>query len=102
MPGVPSPAVRRAFFCSPCGSPPGWLSPFRGILRAEGDEMMQRRTDCENVILSAKEKKLLKKIQRHPHRKCSNQEIHTLKIMGLVTPDTCGVDAFNAPIPTGT
>lgn len=64
--------------------------------------MMQRRTDCENVILSAKEKKLLKKIQRHPHRKCSNQEIHTLKMMGLVTPDTCGVDAFNAPIPTGT
>lgn len=63
---------------------------------------MERKRDCENVVLSAEEKKLLKKIQKHPHMKCEETEIRPLLLMDLVVSDTDGVDGFNEPIPTGT
>ena len=63
---------------------------------------MERKSDCENVVLSAEEKKLLKEIQKHPHMKCDEQKIRPLLVMGLVFPDTDGVDAFYEPVPTGT
>ncbi len=63
---------------------------------------MERKTDCENVVLSAEEKKLLKEIQKHPHMVCDEQKIHSLLVMNLVSPDTDGVNALHEPIPTGT
>lgn len=58
---------------------------------------MERKSDCENVVLSAEEKKLLKELQKHPHMKCDEQKIRPLLVMGLVSPDTDGVDAFYEP-----
>ena len=45
---------------------------------------MKRKSDCENVILSAYEKKLLKDIAAHPHRKCEFEDIRALINMELV------------------
>lgn len=63
---------------------------------------MERKTDCENVVLSAEEKKLLREIQRHPHMRCDEQKIRPLLVMGLISQDTEGENAFHEPIPTGT
>lgn len=63
---------------------------------------MTRKEQCENVVLSKTEKKLLKRIKRHPHLRCDPETVRPLYVMGLVEPDTLGVDAFGAPDPLDT
>lgn len=62
---------------------------------------MDRKELCEAVILSADEKKLLKEIYRHPHRKCEPEEIEALEEMGLVEEDAEKRPYFGVPIPLG-
>lgn len=59
---------------------------------------MDRKEKCERVILTPNERKLLRDIKRHPHRKCSQAEVWPLYTMGLVQPDTAGTDALGQPI----
>ena len=63
---------------------------------------MDRKSLCDKIILTKSEKRLLHRINKHPHMKCSREEIWPLYEMDLVRPDTEGVDAFNAPIPKDT
>lgn len=48
---------------------------------------MERKTDCENVVLSAYEKRLLKTISRNPHMPCDFSDAQDLIRMGLIEPD---------------
>lgn len=48
---------------------------------------MERKTDCENVVLSAYEKRLLKTISRKPHMPCDFSDVQDLIRMGLIEPD---------------
>lgn len=59
---------------------------------------MDRKSECEKIVLTKSEKKLLRYISRHPHTKCSQRKIEPLYIMDLVQPDTNGVDALNSPV----
>ena len=63
---------------------------------------MDRKEKCERVILSQNEKKLLRDIKRHPHKKCDKTEVWNLYTLNLVEPDTEGEDAFHQPIPKDT
>lgn len=63
---------------------------------------MDRKEKCERVILTPDERKLLRDIKRHPHKKCSQAEVWPLYTMGLVQPDTAGTDALGQPIPKDT
>mgnify|MGYP007024214194 CR=1 FL=1 len=63
---------------------------------------MNRKEECERVVLTKEEKRLLRFIHQHPHTKCERCQIWPLYEMNLVCPDTQGVDAFNAPIPLDT
>ena len=61
--------------------------------------MYQQKSDCENIVLSAADKRLLKNIEKHPHYKCRPEKVETLRFFGLVSCDATGeVDAFHAPI----
>ena len=46
--------------------------------------MYQQKADCENVVLSAADKELLKKIEAHPHYRCDPKELGNLRFFGLV------------------
>lgn len=59
---------------------------------------MDRKEKCERVILTPNERKLLRDVKRHPHRKCSQAEVWPLYTMGLVQPDTAGTDALGQPV----
>ena len=59
---------------------------------------MDRKSSCSKIVLTKTEKRLLRHISKHPHTKCSREEIWPLYEMDLVCPDTEGVDAFNVPI----
>ena len=48
---------------------------------------MNRKSDCEAIILSPDEKRLLRKISRHPHTKCDRSEVAGLSSMGLIKAD---------------
>lgn len=63
---------------------------------------MDRKEKCERVILSPDEKKLLREIARHPHKRCSQSEAWALYTLDLVKPDTEGEDDFHQPIPQDT
>nr|DAG67492.1 MAG TPA: hypothetical protein [Caudoviricetes sp.] len=63
---------------------------------------MERKTDCENVVLSASEKKLLKEIAAHPHEKCEFEDIRALINMGLVDWDYIFNDKTREYEPLGT
>lgn len=63
---------------------------------------MDRKEKCERVILSPDEKKLLRDIKRHPHKKCDKTEVWNLYALNFVEPDTEGEDAFHQPIPKDT
>ena len=62
--------------------------------------MVHQKSDCENIVLSAKDKELLKEIKNHPHRECDWNEVHSLRFFELVSPDTDGIDGFGCPIET--
>lgn len=65
--------------------------------------MFQQKADCENVVLSAADKELLKKIEAHPHCKCDPKELGNLRFFGLVQEDPSGeVDGFHDSIGAGT
>lgn len=65
--------------------------------------MYQKKADCENVVLSAADKELLRKIRKCPHCKCDPKEIENLRFFGLIREDPSGeVDAFHEPIGAGT
>lgn len=65
--------------------------------------MYQQKADCENVVLSAADKELLRKIRKCPHCKCDPKEIENLRFFGLIREDPSGeVDAFYEPIGAGT
>ena len=40
--------------------------------------MYQQKADCENVVLSAADKELLKEIEAHPHYRCDPKELGNL------------------------
>lgn len=67
-------------------------------MAAKGGVFVDRRSKCESIVLTKREKKLLRRISRKPHTKCKRDEIWPLYEMDLVYPDTEGVDAFNMPI----
>ena len=48
---------------------------------------MNRKSDCEAIILSPDEKRLLRKISHHPHTKCDRSEVAGLSSMGLIKAD---------------
>ena len=52
--------------------------------------MYQQKADCENVVLSAADKELLKKIEAHPHYRCDPKELGNLRFFGLVQEDPSG------------
>lgn len=62
--------------------------------------MVHQKSDCENIVLSAKDKELLKEIKNHPHRECDWNEVHSLRFFELVSPDIDGIDGFGCPIET--
>ena len=45
---------------------------------------MNRKSDCEAIILSPDENRLLRKISHHPHTKCDRSEVAGLSSMGLI------------------
>lgn len=59
---------------------------------------MDRKSLCDKIVLTKSEKRLLRRISRHPHTKCSREEVWPLYEMDLVIPDTEGTDEFNSPI----
>lgn len=65
--------------------------------------MYQQKADCENVVLSAADKELLKKIKEHPHYRCDPKELGNLRFFELVQEDPSGeTDPFHDPIGAGT
>ena len=61
--------------------------------------MYWQKADCENIVLSSADKKLLKKIKKHPHYQCEPKELENLRFFELIQEDSSGkVDAFHSPI----
>lgn len=59
---------------------------------------MDRKAACEQIVLTKGERRLLRRISRHPHTRCSRDKIWPLYEMDLVQPDAEGTDAFGAPV----
>ena len=66
---------------------------------------MNRRTECESVVLTKDEKLLLKKIHKNPHIKLKWEEVENLVEMGLVEEDDSPLPEhglYSADIMSGT
>lgn len=59
---------------------------------------MDRKAECESIVMSKSEKRLLEKIRKKPHTKCGFFEVRPLVLMGLVRADTEGQDELGQPI----
>lgn len=59
---------------------------------------MDRKSACEQIVLTNSEKRLLRHISKHPHTKCDPEKVRPLYDMDLVRADTEGVDPFNSPV----
>lgn len=47
---------------------------------------MERKEQCERIVLTKKEKELLKQIQKNPDMKCNQEDVWQLYLYGLVKP----------------
>lgn len=57
------------------------------LCKIRKEKRMNRKSDCEAIILSPDEKRLLRKISHHPHTKCDRSEVAGLSSMGLIKAD---------------
>lgn len=63
---------------------------------------MDRKKQCESIVLSKSEKDLLEKVFSCPHTACDYSAVSSLVIMGLLSEDVCGQDEIGQEIGTGT
>ena len=47
---------------------------------------MERKEQCERIVLTKKEKELLKQIQKNPGMKCNQDDVWQLYLYGLIRP----------------
>ena len=47
---------------------------------------MERKEQCERIVLTKKEKELLKQIQKNPDMKCNQDDVWQLYLYGLIRP----------------
>ena len=47
---------------------------------------MERKEQCERIVLTKKEKELLKQIQKNPDMQCNQDDVWQLYLYGLVSP----------------
>lgn len=65
---------------------------------------MNRKTECESIVLTRSERRLLHDIARHPRQPHDWKTVYSLRKMGLIAEDTSDdeCDALGQPVPLGT